>query len=502
MKLSRHQIAEIHHLSVVEGWSNYALSQRYDVHHSTIARALAINHRSALEPPMPDGKDGLPTMIKPFLPQMRKILDAYQAIPATRIAEMLREKGFNGSINTVRRGVRALRKSRKDQRAYTKREVFAGAEAQVDWAEFRKMRFADGESKVYLLVIVLSWSRDIYAHAFTDMKGPTLCRGHAYAFKHFGGIPNVCLYDNMKTMVLRTESKLATFNEDFLSFATDYGFRLRNCNPRQPQEKGRVERSIRYLRESFFTGRDFLDLSDLNHQLHHWLKEVLRQRRWPDNRKFDVGQQADKERSHLNPLPVKLWLPKGKIECRVHKTPYVHFQSCKYSTPPELVGRMVSILYDDETIEVWAGGDVHAIHERSYRQGKYIESEEHILGMAKYHNRGSTSTKQSALMRIVPQIRELFEAQRRRNLPTTQPTRFLFDLLENYGSERLGQAVEVFISSGSQHLDSLERILKNQDPNCSLKPLPRHLLPRSIKAETTIHQDLSQYSSSQHREKQ
>ena len=498
MKLSRLQIAEIQHLSVMEGWSNYALAQKYGVHHSTIARALASKLPPQDKQVTNECEDKLPLLMKPFTLQVRKIIKEHDKIPATRVLELLQKKGFTGSINTVRRALRALRKA-KTPKAHIKREVFAGAEAQVDWAELGRVRFADGEKKVYLLVIVLSWSRDIYAHAFFDMKGPTLCRGHVYAFKHFGGIPSMCLYDNMRTVIVKTEPKVVRFNEDFLSFATDYAFRLRNCNPRQPQEKGRVERSIRYLRESFLPARDFLDLADLNSQLHEWLQKVSRQRRWPDGRKFSVGQQLEKEREHLNPLPDKLWLPKGKVDCRVHKVPYVHFQTCKYSTPPDLVGKVVSLLYDDETIEIWFGGEVRATHERSFRQGKYIESEEHVLAMAEYHSRGANSTKQSALMRMVPQSKDLFEKMKKKGLATAKPTRFLFELMSTYGSERLGEALEAFYDSGAQHLDSLERILKNADTSPH-DPLPAHMLPASIQAKSTIHQDLSQYTQQNHKE--
>lgn len=494
MKLSSKQVAEINHLSKVEGWSNYALSQKYEVHHSTIERALRPKDQPLDDIPQGSLEPAVPDMLAPFLPALKKIVDDEDKIRGPRVLELLKKKGFQGSINTVRRGLRALREKPRLQQAYTKREVLPGAEAQVDWAELGKLRFADEQMKVYLLVIVLSWSRDIYAHAFTDMKGPTLCRGHAYAFKHFGGIPSTCLYDNMKTVVIKTETKLACFNENFLSFATSYGFRLRNCNPRQPQEKGRVERAIRYMRESFFPLRDFLDLRDLNAQLHAWLKEVSRQRRWPDERKFSVGQQQEKEQDHLHPLPVELWFPKGHVECRVHKIPYVHFQTCKYSTPPALVGHMVRVVYDDETVEIWEANKMHASHKRSYRRGRYIECKQHVLELAKHHSRGFSSTKQSAIMRLVPESVEFFKAIKKKGMPTAQPTRFLFELLEVYGSERLNHALAAFKRSGSLHMDSLKRILKNQDPDPNLHTIAPHLLPSAIKAKTTIHQNLNQYS--------
>lgn len=500
MRLSKRQIAEIQHLSVVEEWSRYALAQKFSVHHSTICKALKRRNCHV------DDQADLPRVSKliiPHLDQIQRLMRDYPKMPATRMMELLSKSGYKGSVNTLRRAVLSEEmRAKTNPRAFSRREVFAGQEAQVDWLEFGKVRFAHGEDKIYILVIILSWSRDIFARAFTDMKVETLCRGHTYAFKHFQGIPALCLYDNMKTVVIKTNSDTVTFNEDFLSFSTDHGFRLRNCNPRQPQEKGRVERSIRYLRSSFFPGRDFLTLQDLNEQLLRWLTTVSRLRPWPDGKQHSVEDRLIRERTHLAPLPNRPWYPQGRVECRVHKIPYVQFQRCKYSVPPEIVGKQVILKYDDETVEVWDNSDLVAIHARCYLPDKIIEASEHIVALAKKQGRGALTTRRNSLIRIIPNCKEFIQKCQERGNSVRSLITTLYVLLEEYGADDLNESLARTLDAGSPHLDTLIQVIKVRESKRSSSRIPAHLLPVKAKFIETIHQDLGQYSLSIEEEKE
>ena len=99
---------------------------------------------------------------------------------------------------------------------------------------------------------------------------------HLNSFTFFGGYTDTMLYDNMKQVVLDRKIKASesTFNPKFMDFAEYYGIVVRSCYPCRPQTKGKIENTIKYLRNNFFKGRTFQDLNDLNNQCREWLKKV------------------------------------------------------------------------------------------------------------------------------------------------------------------------------------------------------------------------------------
>jgi len=101
--------------------------------------------------------------------------------------------------------------------------------------------------------------------------------GLEQAFAAFGGVPEELLFDQMRAVItanLRDQDGRLVENAEFQRFAHHWGFRTRACRPYRAKTKGKVERPLRYLRESFFYGREFISDSDLDEQLQRWLDTV------------------------------------------------------------------------------------------------------------------------------------------------------------------------------------------------------------------------------------
>jgi len=110
----------------------------------------------------------------------------------------------------------------------------------------------------------------------------TLIRGLESAFEFFGGVPQELLFDQMRSVVLSDERLGGSgliMNAEFVRFSAHWGFRPRACRPYRARTKGKVERPIRYVRQSFFYGRTFLNDEDLNTQSEHWLHRICNTRR-------------------------------------------------------------------------------------------------------------------------------------------------------------------------------------------------------------------------------
>lgn len=108
--------------------------------------------------------------------------------------------------------------------------------------------------------------------------------------------------------------------------------------------KGRVERSIRYLRESFFAAREFIDVDDLNAQVDVWCQGLAADRRCPGQPTITVREAFAEERSSLLPLPENAFPVTERVAVSARKTPYVRYDKNDYSIPHSHVGRPLTLL--------------------------------------------------------------------------------------------------------------------------------------------------------------
>jgi transposase len=170
------------------------------------------------------------------------------------------------------RGVRP----RPDPEPVLRFETVPGHQAQVDFAE---VRFPWG--KRFAFLVVLGYSRLLWLRFYPRQTMQTVMAGLEAAFAAFGGVPVELLFDQMKAVIIADErpggGKLLE-NAEFLRFAAHWGVRIRACRPYRAQTKGKVERPIRYLRQSFLYGREFLGDGDLAAQATHWLDTVANPR--------------------------------------------------------------------------------------------------------------------------------------------------------------------------------------------------------------------------------
>jgi transposase len=187
-----------------------------------------------------------------------------------RLLEEIKKQGYSGSITILKDFTRPLRVRRREP--VVRFETLPGEQAQVDWAHLGAHRIDGKEVKLYLFVMILGWSRTTYAEVTTSMDVDNLISCHKRAFSYFGGVTRHILYDNMKTVVIQRDmGGNHRLNSQFLDFAGCIGFAPKLCRPYRAKTKGKVERTIRYIKDSFLVGRTFTGLDDLNAQLLVWL---------------------------------------------------------------------------------------------------------------------------------------------------------------------------------------------------------------------------------------
>lgn len=165
-----------------------------------------------------------------------------------------------------------------DEKATVRFETMPGKQGQMDWGFFEEHTvYEDGKWKRrYCFLLVLGCSRMRYIEFVTDMSTNILIRCHQNAFRYFGGYPEEILYDNMKQVVVKQLLKQedSTLNRQFEDFAGFYGFKPILCRPYRGQTKGKVERTVRFVRDNFMIGIKYNSLADLNGQALAWCNKV------------------------------------------------------------------------------------------------------------------------------------------------------------------------------------------------------------------------------------
>ncbi len=209
--------------------------------------------------------------LDPFRELITVRLNEFPKLTAVRLFDEIRAAGYVGGYTQVKEYVRGIR-PKPPVEPVVRFETPPGHQGQVDFAEFRLPW-----GKRFALLVVLGYSRLLWLRFYSRQTMAVLMRGLEAAFADFGGVPLELLFDQMKAVVIDDQREVGGVvleNPEFLRFAAHWGFRIRACRPYRAKTKGKVERPISYVRQSFFYGRTFLNDADLNAQAASWLNQV------------------------------------------------------------------------------------------------------------------------------------------------------------------------------------------------------------------------------------
>ena len=415
------------------------------------------------------------SQLDPFMPFIRETLEKYPKLRSTRLFLMLRDRGYKGSVQQLRRVVRRVRPT--SQQVFLALSTLPGEQAQCDWGSFGTLQVGKAIRKLSCFVMVLRYSRRMFAVFTFDQTSATFRRCHLLAFRSFQGVPRVILYDNLKTAVLERIGDAIRFNPELLELAGHCHFRPQPCNVRAGWEKGSVERAIGFLRTSFAEARTYRDLDDANTQLRQWLDGVANIRPWPDDRERTVDAVWRDEIPRLLPLPEHDLETDHVQPIRSGKQPYVRFDLNDYSIPHALARQPLTLVVDEGTVRVLDGVAEVARHVRSYDRGQRIEEPSHLEGLLAERRRALPTKTQDRLRAAVPEIDTLYEmlALRGENLGSNV-ARFA-SLVTIYGLDDFQQAVREAAQRETPRASSVGNILERLRRARSAPPVLPVTLP-------------------------
>jgi transposase len=464
--------AEIRRYFYAEHWKIGTIARELNLHADTVRQAIEVDRFH----PAPALRASI---IDPYLEFVRQTLQQHPRLRATRLYQMIRARGYTGSVVQLRRAVARLRPVVREP--FLRLQTFPGEQAQVDWAHFGQVAVGRARRTLSCFVMTLSWSRALYLEFFFDQTMENFLRGHVHAFHNFTGQPRVILYDNLKSAVLERRGNQIHFHPRLMELCAHYHFVARPCQVRAGNQKGRVERAIRYVRDSFWAGRAFTTLADCNRQAWEWRDQVAHQRRWPGDDSRTVAQVFAEEQSRLLPPPQHSFPADLVLPVRSAKTIYVRFDLNDYSIPPETVGRQLTLVASDVEVRILDGVAEVARHPRSYDRHQPVLEPAHQQALLQAKRKAFDSTPMGRLAQAVPESETLLDRAFAQGESAGSQTAQLLKLLDLYGAAALRRAIAEALERNTPRASSVAFLLHRQPRRAPLVvDLSRHPEAQSI----------------------
>jgi transposase len=464
------QILRYYH---AEKWTMGTIARQLHVHHSVVRRVLAQAGLPRVGPPP------RPSQIDAYLPFIRQTLETFPTLTASRLYAMAHERGYRGSPDHFRHLI-ACHRPRPKAEAYLRLRCLPGEQAQVDWAHFGHLEIGRARRPLMAFVMVLSYSRQVFLRFFADAGMENFLRGHVAAFTAWQGVPRVLLYDNLKSAVLERHGAAIRFHPTLLGFAGHYRYEPRPVAVARGNEKGRVERAIRYIRDAFFVARSFTDLDDLNAQAETWRLGPAADRRCPEEPGRTVRAVFAEEVGRLLALPDNPAPLLERVAVSVGKTPYVRFDLNDYSVPHTHVRRMLTVLADPHEVRIVDGAEVLAVHPRSYDKGAQIEAATHVHDLVEQKRAARQHRATDRLAHAAPASQTLLVRAAERGANLGAITAALIRLLDRTSAADLQAAILEALERDVPHPNAVRlaierrREQRGQAPHVALV-LPAHV---------------------------
>ena len=479
---------EILRLYQIEHWVVGTIAAQLRIHHSTVSRVLA-RAGVPVAPTTPHR-----SIVDPYRAFMVETLTKYPTLRASRLHTMVRERGYPGGADHFRALVAQLR-PRPAAEAYLRLRTLPGEQGQTDWAHFGKLTVGRAVRPLMAFVMVLSYSRQLFLRFYLGAAMHYFIRGHVEAFAAFNAVPRVLLYDNLKSAVLERSGDAIRFHPTLLELAAHYRFEPRPVAVYRGNEKGRVERSIRYVRDAFFAARTFRDLADLNAQADAWCQGPAAERLCPEDRTRTVRAVFEEEKPRLLRLPDNPFPAEERLEVSVSKTPYARFDLNDYTIPHTHVRRTLTVLATLDTVRILDGQELIATHVRSFDRGAQIEIPAHLEELIKRKRAARGHRAQDRLHHAAPSATPLFLRAAERGAHLGVLTRGLITLLDSHGASALEAAINAALAEDTAHLGAVRHFIDSHAHARGQRPPLAVVLPDDprLQAINVRPQPLSDY---------
>jgi len=396
---------------------------------------------------------------------------------AAQLLTRLKEQGYTGGYAILKRFVRTVRP--KPAEAFLTLTFLPGQCAQVDWGSFGSIRVGNTRRALSFFVMVLCYSRRLYVEFTLGQSQEWWLGCHQRAFEFFHGVPQEIWCDNTKTAVLaHPRGGPPSLNPHYADFARHYGFTIKACGPYQPQQKGRVENAVAYVKKNFLAGLELTDFAPLNPAARVWLDTVANVRTHGETRQTPLALFAEEKLRPLSAHPYDAAVVKPAV--RASNRWRVVVDTNRYSVPPAYASSQLTLKLYSERLRLFAGELLVAEHVRSFERHRDLELPDHAAKFLPHRHQARDQQVLLTFLRLSPQAQAYYEQLGERRLNVRHHVQKIVALAEIFGAEPTGRALTDAHELGAYSCEYIANLLEQR----------RRLLPEPGALHLTRQSDL------------
>jgi transposase len=378
-----------------------------------------------------------PSKLDPWKDEITRLLHLHP-YTAQQIFQQLQTRGYESGYSILKDFIRRVRP--KPPTAFLTLRFAPGECAQVDWGSAGLMQVGSTRRRVSFFVMVLCYSRRLYVEFTLSEKLEHWLACHQNAWARFGGVTSQVMVDNCKVAVLaHPPGGPATFNPRYLDFARHYGFEIKACGPRRPQQKGRVENAVGYVKKNFLAGMELTSLPALNTAVGHWLDTVANVRLHGETHRRPIDLFAEEK---LRPLHDRSYGAARIEDLRASSRFRIAVDSNSYSVPARCARQILQVHVYPERILIHHQNQLVAEHVRRYDRHQDYENPDHAQPLLAQRHRAREQELLLRFLKLSPRAAEYFEQLQYRDLNPRHHARQILALSESYGVEAVQRAME------------------------------------------------------------
>lgn len=464
--ISFSQYTEIHFLRAQQGLKINQIAQKMSLNDKTVAKWLACDRYEARRNKGRSGKlDAHKATIRSWLEK--------HPYSAQQIFQRLIEGGdYKGGYTIVKDYVRKVRP--RPPKAYLSLSFAPGENAQVDWGHCGTVAVGNTKRNLSVFVMVLSYSRYMYIEFTLSQKQEHFLGCHQNAFEYFGGLPQSVMVDNLKSAVLEHKAgEPPRWNPAYAAFAADYGFKIVACNPRSPQEKGRVENAVGYVKKNFLAGRSLRDFAHIAPVARRWLDQTANRRihRATGKTPYELWEQ---EKAQLLTLPVNPPSPASILRQRATSTFRLNIDTNRYSVPAEYAGHSLDVHLYAEAILIYHEGQFIAEHRRDYSRHEDHENPDHARALLAQRQSARRHKELQSFLQLGEHAEAFYQGLQQRRLNAHVHLRKILALQGVYSRAQITEAISDAHQMNAHSSEYIINLL-SQRTEILAEPGPLHL---------------------------
>ena len=380
-----------------------------------------------------------------LLPYQNEIREALATTKATTIWQRLRDnEGVKVSLASFYRYLSCFLTDvwKKPKITIRRSDPPPGEEAQIDfgylgiWQDPKTSK----RYRLWAFALILSFSRHMFVRIVTRMDQREWLRCHASAFEFFGGAPKRIVPDNLKSGVIKADLYDPKFNQGYEELAHHYGMIIDPARSGKPKDKARVERVIPYIRDSFWSGRDFTTLEEINKQAMEWCLKVAGIRQHGTTYQQPLTLFHIAEEKQLKPLPSTAFEIVTWHQAKVAHDCHIQVNGTLYSMPYQHMGKTVDVKLGTRMVEIYRDYELIKTHLRAAKGQRVTDWNDYPPEKAAFFQRTPDWYRSRAGLIGISTgktVAALLEEHAFHNLRQCQG---ILRLAEKYGHQRLEQA--------------------------------------------------------------